>query len=302
MELPCKRLEVKSDNAKKGIVMDWITKEQVKEAAKDKMTALECSLKHHQQGMDCTRGELVSAIDNNAFSLSDLYCACCVFFKKSSENRTCEHDCPLFLPSKATTMHNSECCGNLWWESHMAMEAFAKNPTVDNCVAFQKVEANICDYIQQAIDDAKAKIAELDKPKLRHGDYYGESTTRVIVMENYDNEGMWDFRHKDGSGDTRTEKQVLMHLGRLPRLGNIFDDIAERGKELDSFKAVSDEDSDDWVEFQPRISSIGETLIRLIATEDEDVAVVDYSIPEAEEIHRKLGQVINYAKKQSLKD
>ena len=130
------------------------------------------------------------------------------------------------------------------------------------------------------ITNAEAELAELDKPKLRHGDYFGDGLTRLVVLEAYDQEGVWNFIHKDGSCDHRSEKEVLSHIGKLPHLGNIFDDLAEMVKPLNEFKT-------DVHTYR---------IDKKMAHSPIYMAGNWHTIPEVEEHIRKLGRLIATAK------
>ena len=123
---------------------EWITKEQVKEAAKDKKTALQMSYDHHLQGATCTRGELIDAIDKDLFSLDADLCACC---EKWAETVFVCGDCPL-VQSK----NPKKCCGGVFTSAIEALKTFTKDSTPANFAAFQAAEQAVCAYIQAVID------------------------------------------------------------------------------------------------------------------------------------------------------
>lgn len=149
---------------------------------------------------------------------------------------------------------------------------------------------------QAVIDEAKAKLAEIDKPKLRHGDYghanKGECEPRFWI-EN-DGELFWGDHEKlyTPSDEGYSESCTI--------LGNFLDDIAERGKELADFKMCDDLRHETTISIKTEddnVYSKKKGICVDIGLEQEDrccdfIATID----EAEEIHRKLGQVIRYAK------
>ncbi|MCK5021250.1 MAG: hypothetical protein KAS32_29840, partial [Candidatus Peribacteraceae bacterium] len=86
---------------------------------------------------------------------------------------------------------------------------------------------------QSAIDEAKAKLAELDKPKLRHGDYgYDESGRPTLVCKKLCGEV-----HAGQSNGFLEHIEVNNLHDCKPKtiLGNIFDDIARNQEDLWEF-------------------------------------------------------------------
>ena len=216
--------------------MKWITKEQVKEAAKDKMTALECSLKHHEQGRDCTRGELVDAVDSSAFSIGAYMCSCCGIFN----DMQCKdgNDCPLRKEKEkgGESTAGELCCGGLWQPASKALDSLTEHASHANFRTFQQAESKVCDYIQAVIDHAKAEIAKLDKPKRRLLKRDGDYSVRL--------KGMGDYVHIKLCHDIYNNYGGKNPCGYDPDKdifqGNVFDDIAERSKELESFEVKDD--------------------------------------------------------------
>lgn len=230
--------------------MKWITKEEVKKAAQaGEMEALQMSLEHHQQGRDCTRGELVDAIDGGVFNVEGEMCACCG--AKVNDN------CP--LGDSDGECNGSVCCGNLWRKTSNTFAEFSGNPTCTNFLAFKEAEGKVCDYIQGVIDEKKNVKdkkchsckhyeehcsdclrladrpkweAEEAKPELRHGDY-GLDRQGFACMTIHTN-GIEGLRQVGpttswlNANDDDYRPKII--------LGNIFADIAARGEELKEFE------------------------------------------------------------------
>jgi hypothetical protein len=138
--------------------MKFLTKEEIVEASKDEMSALKCSLLHHQQGRDASSLELQNATDSNIFMSGTVFCACC----RAYHHNNCK-GCPLG--------YRDSCCGETFKASDNAIEDFYDDPSNTNHEAFTDAESKVCDYIQGVIDKKLAALAEEKKLELRHGDY-----------------------------------------------------------------------------------------------------------------------------------
>jgi len=149
---------------------------------------------------------------------------------------------------------------------------------------------------KEAIDKAERELAELERPKLRHGDYglHDDDRNGWLTLER--NNQLELFGDNTGSGMPVETIGDISESGKPYRLGNIFDDIKAKTEKLESFVAKSYDDTDNRLEFQPRCDSNGKTIIRLIATEGEDVSVVDYTQDQAQEIADKLTRVVATAR------
>ena len=77
---------------------------------------------------------------------------------------------------------------------------------------------------QKVIDDAKAKRAELDKPKLRHGDVNIKNGLLATAHNTISN-----IRWTDCAGHTEPNS------AHLHSNFNVFDDIAKKTEELEEF-------------------------------------------------------------------
>lgn len=132
------------------------------------------------------------------------------------------------------------------------------------------------------IADAKAKLSELDAPRLRHGDYgvTPDGCPRMITAEfAHNGEGI----EQHGIGGTRSCNNKL---GEIYVLGNIFDDIANKGKKLEKFEVIGDCAGSIIVKKNHR----NRVVIELCGSNQ------NFSVDESQEICDKLQQVINYAK------
>ena len=231
--------------------MNWITQEKVKEQAqKGEMEALQCSLLHHQQGRDATRGGLVDAIEDDIFHLSNTLCACCRKY-----NTSCSK-CPLTTISKGIA--RERCCDGVYSIADVAGKAFFANPSNENHKAFTEAESKVCDYIQGVIDK---KLAEEKKPEL---DYekavvaakkgVDGQTSSVLLVSNcnaksYDVKGYDWIKLTDGKFNScycfKTKKEAVdcyREMGYNIRnidFGNIFDDLKAISKPLTEFEMES---------------------------------------------------------------
>lgn len=77
--------------------MKWLTKTQVKNAAKKgERTAIKCSIRHWTQIRDATNEELAQADDNDKVSNGAEFCALCKrYYNLNTNGNACEY-CPLY--------------------------------------------------------------------------------------------------------------------------------------------------------------------------------------------------------------
>ena len=133
--------------------MEWITEEQVKEAAKQGVIpALRCSLEHHQQGRDAPLFELIKAFRNNEFIADGCYCACCCRTDMSSGTVVPCRDCPLWNDTDG-----NHCCNGLWIETLHTLDVFVNDYSNANYEAFKKAESDVCNYIEEVLATEIAK-------------------------------------------------------------------------------------------------------------------------------------------------
>ena len=252
--------------------MKWKTTEEVKEAAKDKMSALEMSLKHHSQGRDCTRGELVDAIDKGLHVLDATLCACCLF------SNGC---CKCVLSASDRGIAGDRCCGDRWWNACKAWETFRDNPTPANFTAFQQAESKVCDYIQGVID------AE-EEPKLRHGDIVEACGRKYLAMKHEDSNDLtiWRLDKPYVNGHVMPNDMYYTSTGQ-----NIFDDLAKSGERLAKFE-IKDEDGDGDTN---KIYIVGNFVHITNSIPAKDVCL-RFTPDKVQEICDNLQRVINKAK------
>lgn len=213
--------------------MKWITKEQVKEAAKDKMTALKCSLKHHQQGRDATSLELQNAVDNKKYKLTTEGCACCQFNKRKAST----YDCASCLVS-GESKKMRDCCSGLWEIADEMFDEFKADPSNANHKAFTDAESKVCDYIEAAINKEKAKIAEESKPKYGIGDIIDTGQPTIYI-----NTVGFVGKEQCLTGDCG---QILKHLSwnvdkgtKLGNLKEVVDDLTALQENVTEFEATA---------------------------------------------------------------
>lgn len=105
-------------------------------------------------------------------------------------------------------------------------------------------ERKILEELIQKGKDAEAKLAEVDKPKLRHGDYGYDSGGGMGEGEVFyvDTKSNPDFAY------SQTENCCSCYVKNgwsrsFTKLGNIFDDLAAYGEDLEEFKMYWKDDS-----------------------------------------------------------
>lgn len=137
---------------------------------------------------------------------------------------------------------------------------------------------------QSVIDEAKSKLAELDKPDMVNGEYGISCDGRPYF---YTGNGIKAVAHfADGTSQPHGKWQNGKHL--YPTMGIIFDDIKNKGKELAEFEIETQCHTDIAV----RICNSDTDCIVLEKT-DEDA---HFNITQAQDFCDKWQQVINKAK------
>ena len=89
-------------------------------------------------------------------------------------------------------------------------------------------ERKILEKLIEDGKDAEKKLAELDEPKLRHGDYGVYIRGEINYGFHVDESGV--LRFKAGYGHAT---QPIHETARIVRLGNIFADLTELAKPLE---------------------------------------------------------------------
>ena len=85
------------------------------------------------------------------------------------------------------------------------------------------------------IKELDGELAELDKPKLRHGDYGIGGSDKCGFVLTLQSSGQ-KFFYSDGGGQVN----ALIHAEGHEVQGNIFDDIAARTEELGPLRSMAD--------------------------------------------------------------
>ncbi len=137
--------------------MNWITKEQATEAAKQGLIpSLECSLKHHQQGRDADYVELDLAIGKE-FDVTQQHCACCQLANiKENDIPWKPQNCKRCVLGDGK--HGSSgCCQGKWNRADSCLGRLSYR-TNASFAAFQKAEAEVCDYIEKILEQERAKV------------------------------------------------------------------------------------------------------------------------------------------------
>ncbi len=241
--------------------MDFLTTEYVAGQAKlGELRALECSLKHHEQGRDADWVELRDALESERFNLGGGLCAVCV-----KQNDKCV-GCPLNIQPESNDT-DEVCCGGSWGKAMYLVSILENYPSNANFKAFQDAEAEVCTYIKGVIAKKKAE-QEIDtktckdckhqptwaknipcgicdnhshwKPKestpaLRHGDYgYDYNGSPCMSLKPFGQQKLVDagnlFVHSVGG----TGSKFI-----TTRIGNIFDDLARNAEDLSEFEMES---------------------------------------------------------------
>jgi hypothetical protein len=203
------------------------------------------------------------------------------------------------LFTDGTSGDGLQCCNSLWRPADEAFKAFGKCPSTANFTAFQKAEGKVCDYIQGVIDLEEAK--EAAKPKLRHGDYglwrrecsSKDAPLEFIAMQVGDKIHWFTSYHGNPhctEGDCGPVNYST--LDDFVRLGNIFDDIAKRGEELERFKC---NDHNGTSGFEVKISGMP-GFIDIKTWHNENSGLGVFSPDQTQEICDNLQKVINYAR------
>ena len=255
---------------------DWTTTDQAAAAAEQgKIEALECSWKHHHQGETADYCELKEAIKSKKFWLGISNCAYCKY-----QGLEC-NDCLL-----------KNLCGKEYQVAQRALENLKQDFSNANFHAFQEAEAAICRYIKEVLarEQAREQVKEKKpcKAELRHGNLNisnrGNPSVTILV----------DGQFRGYKADGTYYCPVGFGIKGNP-LSNIFDDLARNSEGLEEFRTV-------------KMYCSGQSLEFGISKDPSDVIffniglkVTHFKLPEATEIHQKLGQILATAKRQAEK-
>ena len=230
--------------------MNFLTQEEVKIAAeKGELPALECSLRHHQEGRDADYVELRDAIEKGHFNIDAELCACCVYAHDiaAKEGKSkCDY-CPLEVAEESC------CCDGKWLSTCQAFLILIYDYSNANFKTFQDAESKLCTYIGGVLEKKRAEEKKPEKcdnckhwekgktnpcfncdlfkhfepkestPALRHGDYG--------YCKSYPNQ--LRFFVKTIGGDIKHYQETPCSIdpcsccpeGTYAILGNVFDDI-----------------------------------------------------------------------------
>ncbi len=273
--------------------MNWITKQEVKEAAaKGVIEALEMSLKHHQQGRDAEKLELLIAIGKDDFSTGDGHCACCQKYGGPCKS---QNHCPLFT---GTESYGSQCCGGRWSSAAVCLDEFATDHSNANFKAFQEAEGKVCDYIEGVLEKESKKSCKCSKPKLRHGDYGYDNGVDMAPFICIDNDVFWLRNNRLVSRKSNYTRDRFIFDENLTTItGNLTDDLKRNSEDLERFEVTGQYDDNKGKTFQVHGGNQNRHIWFHINTGSGF-----FEIDEAIEFHQKLGQVINTEKRRGAKD
>jgi hypothetical protein len=141
------------------------------------------------------------------------------------------------------------------------------------------------------IDAAESKLAEIDKPKLRHGDYgYGGSTGYAFFIKgNGEQASMWG-EHQDRLNTSDSAKTGGRYRNAV-LLGNIYDDLKRNSEDLTKFEVSGQYDTEEEKTVKAKIGL--ESRIWLHISTNSSY----FNIDTATELHQKLGQLIATARR-----
>ena len=299
--------------------MDFLTQEQVQEASKDELSALECSWTHHHQGATADYVELRDAIKGGRFSIGPFWCSMC---KRSGCG--CQACC---LTADSHADH--QCCDGIYYKVYVAFSDLEKDFSNANFKAFQDAEAKICTYIRDVIDKKRAEKKKDDtpflklcinckhediisnkkpccdcisesrkakwepeesKPGLRHGDYAFDTINRPNVLLGHGRGILAHFAdgHTEPFGERFDGKYIID--GRS-KLGNIFDDLARNAEDLEEFEVSGQYDEKTQKTFVAKISRSNDIWIHI------NTCSSNFSFDRATEIAHKILQEVATAKR-----
>ncbi len=195
--------------------MNWITEEQAQVVAKEGLLpALKHSHKHHKQGHDAPKYELIKAINNDFFHVGPLLCALCQCYDVTL-NCSDTKKCPL-------KTDDTQCCAE-WRAVKDAFWDFKYDFSNKNLETFQQAEGKLCARLQAEIDKGEAKLAALDKVKVRHLDYgyTQDGSIRIAIKHLRDGKIFYSTEHyeysnlPDGKCSGRLDEPGAIILGNL---------------------------------------------------------------------------------------
>ena len=267
-----------------------ITKEMAKQAAEQGLIpALKCSRDKWQWPVDASRGEVIDAIGRSEFVSSGGNCALCQMFGMESGSN---EDCPLFIKRN---FGFCSCCSE-WQTADKAIKDFEHNPTNLRFEIFQtacramvkRLDAEI-EKAEQAEEQAKCN-AKCKPLKARFGDkVIARAHGRRIRIALFDKDGHLRAYSKDRLPQGRASDS---QYETIPN-SNIFDDLTALGEDL---KEWTSEEGD--INHYCMTMCVMPTNKVFLGTECYGAS---YTLDQAQEIHRKLGQVIATARRNNQK-
>lgn len=246
--------------------MEWITRQEVKEAAKGtKLDAARFSLKHWKQGVVCSYESLSMAISTKEFNVGTAYCALCI------SKDVCE-SCP--LGPKA-------CC-----KEHKQAEKAFRNLENDrsraNFKAFQAKAILMCERLEKEIAKLEKEESVKSEAKLRHGDYgYSDRSGRNFLVVEEDG-----LRWVNQDNVTLSVKYADC-IEHFVVQGNIFDDMKRNGMDEDLEKFT--------------IGTLDVEINEDMLMMKQQTDMIHLARPRWVAFHRQLGQLITTDQRRKAK-
>ena len=187
--------------------MEWMTREEVERAAKESpRAAIECSIRHHQQLVSATVGEIRNAIREGKVSLYGDFCALC---KRYGNNCI---GCP--IDDGSSTGCIKRCCSE--WR---AASGFFP-PAEYSISTFRAAESKLLARLYKALADCPEEKKQEAKPEIGCGDIVEAGGRQYLaIMKNGDDSiKIWARGYINGT--VPTSDTYYKRTGR-----NVFDDI-----------------------------------------------------------------------------
>ncbi len=290
--------------------MDFLTQEQVQEASKDELSALECSWTHHHQGATADYVELRDAIKDKGFGLGLDWCSMC-----ERHNPSCVN-CSLTSNSlQDYHCQDYHCCDGIYHIAHEAFGELEKDFSNVNFKAFQDAEAKICTYIRAVIDKKKAEKIEfkrLDSLCKKESKAELDYSKPIIAIGKDSYLVMLIPTHKDGIYNIAGYDWVKMSDGSLNSCccwktaeeavrcyrtsgyevrNHIFDDLQRNSEDLEEFEVSGQYDEKTQKTFVAKISRSNDIWIHI------NTCSSNFSFDRATEIAHKILQEVATAKR-----
>jgi len=254
-----------------------LTEQEVIERATTPEKALDVSIQHHEENLTLSEEEVREATKDCGVLKRSL-CGLCTFHRFTGTSASPCDKCILGVGD--TPCYNSE---SQYKHTNLALDNWL---TGNGSFADYRIEQfKMVELLKGLRVEQKKLFAELEKPKLRHGDYGIDVSGHSSLVVRQDASGVLRAGGSSGFYEHITIESLTESKPDVI-LGNIFDDLKRNSEDLRSFTVQNCTDS----------------LYAYIGTDvggknkgvqiDLSSNCLLYSLEDATKIHQKLGQML----------